>query len=487
MKKYLLLIPGIVFTANLCTLEAQMVTYSGPVTFTLDVSKNANGGGTDDGYDWNVSVNEKRLINATFYVTFTGGTSGMSGLSAFRLTSVEEDIEFINTVNNSGEDQKSSQPCYDDRLEFTHTATPGDTRKRSNTIVSTRINTGKLVIEGGQMMFRGDEYFINMAGKLTVSITSTTYSEDTYPCLNKNEPPKTTSNTTTIDFPVGISTRMKLGNLDYLEGTHVTDNTVSDRCNQCIPGELARLVHGDMQCSYVSKISTSWMLAKRSEECDATLRFIKGDVKFNGVPATEGARKVGEGDVIVTGPKSRIEIRMSDGSCYRLGSKSKLVLSAPCAKSGKPSLAAVVKGKLYVKINEIMGGNKADFRINAGRSAGGVRGSLVPENILFYASADPSFISCLPPEKKPPSTSSSAQQDDPEKDELIEGYQSLPENTIAFYLDFQDGVVHEVTALRGTIRIEDEMGIKSMEVPEGTTVTHWKDGTQMTEITIMTK
>jgi hypothetical protein len=106
---------------------------------------------------------------------------------------------------------------------------------------------------------------------------------------------------------------------------------------------------------------------------------------------------------------------------------------------------------------------------------------------MLYASADPDFVPYPVPVKNPSSNILPAQQSDPEKDELIEGYQSLPENTIAFYLDFQDGVVHEVTALRGTIRIEDEMGIKSMEVPEGTTVTHWKDGTQMTEITIMTK
>lgn len=485
MKKYLIVILGIVFTASLCTIEAQMVTYSGPVTFTLDVSKMANGGGSDDGYDWNLSVNEKRLINATFYLTFTGGTSGMSGLSAFKLTSVEEDIEFINTVNNSGEDQKSSQPCYDDLLKFTHKATPGDARKHANTVVSSRINTGKPVIEGGQMMFRGDEYFITLMGKLTLKISSVTYSEETYPCLNSNEPPKTTSNTTTIDFPIGISTRMKLGNLDYLEGTDVRENIISENCNQCIPGELGRLVHGDMNCSYKSYMSTSWILAKRSKECDANVSYLKGDVKINGVPAKQGSTKIGEGDVIETGPKSRIEVRMFDGSVYRMGSKSKLVMFNPCATSGKPTLSGLMKGKLYSLVYKVTGGPAPIPRMHT--AVTGRRGFLEPEQHLFYACVDPNFVPYPLLDNNPPLSSSFEQQYDPEKDELIEGYQSLPENTTAYYLDFQDDIVREVTTLKGTIIIEDDMGIKSMEVPEGTTVTCWEDGSQMTEITILTK
>lgn len=35
-----------------------MVTYSGPVEYHLEVIKTAGGGGTDGGYNWNVSVNE---------------------------------------------------------------------------------------------------------------------------------------------------------------------------------------------------------------------------------------------------------------------------------------------------------------------------------------------------------------------------------------------------------------------------------------------
>lgn len=475
------------FCCSSPTLKGQMVTYSGPVTFTLEVSKNASGGGSDDGYDWNVSVNEKRLINATFFVTFTGGVSGMSGFSAFKLTGVEESIDFVNTVNNTGTEQKTSQPCYNDRLEFTHNATPGDSRKRTSTVVSNRINTGKPVIEGGQLMFRGDEYFITMMGTLRMNITSEDYSEDYYPCLENQTPPKSVSQTTSIDFPIGIGTMMKLGNLDYLEGIHVTENTVSDRCNQCIPGDLARMVHGDMQCSYISKISTSWILAKRSMECDASLTYIKGDVKINGEPAIKGDRKIGEGDVIETGPKSRIEIRMADGSAYRLGSKTRLVLYNPCATSDKSTISfKLITGKIYAAVAKIVGGDLRDFNPNV-RTVAGVRGSLDLAKPLFYASADPGFVPYSQPENNPPSTGPHEQQPDPEKDELIEGYQSLPDIMTAYYLNYEDGIVLELTALKGTIRVEDDMGIKSLEVPEGKTVTKWNEGTQMTEILILTR
>jgi len=485
MKNLVAIITLSLFCCSSPILKGQMVTYSGPVEFRLEVTKTASGRGPDGGYDWNVSVNEKRLINATFYVTFTGGTSGMSGFSAFKLTSVEESIDFINTVNNSGEDQRPSQPCYDDRLKFTHTATPGDTRKRSFTVATSRINTGKPVIEGGQLMFRGDEYFLTLSGKLKMKFSLENFSEESYPCLDKITPPKSVSNSTTIDFPIAIAARMKLGNLDYLEGTDVIENNVSDNCNQCIPGELAGLVHGDMKCSYISNIYTSWMLVKRSKECDATIRYIKGDVKINGVPATEGARKVGEGDVIETGPKSRIEVRMSDGSVYRMGSKSRLVMFNPCARSGKPTLSGLMKGKLYSLVYKVTGGPAPIPRMHT--AVTGSRGFLEPAQPLFYASADPDFVPYPLPENNPPSTNSFTQQDDPEKDELIEGYQSLSNDQSAYYVDFEDGIVLEVTALKGTIIIEDDMGIRSMEVPEGTTVNQWNDGTPMTGIVILTK
>ncbi|MDX9772835.1 MAG: hypothetical protein RBT02_05355 [Bacteroidales bacterium] len=61
------------------------------------------------------------------------------------------------------------------------------------------------------------------------------------------------------------------------------------------------------------------------------------------------------------------------------------------------------------------------------------------------------------------------------------------QNQTAYYLDFEDGIVRDLTALRGTIRVEDDMGLRSMDITEGTTVKQWADGTPMTEIVILTK
>ncbi len=102
-------------------------------------------------------------------------------------------------------------------------------------------------------------------------------------------------------------------------------------------------------------------------------------------------------------------------------------------------------------------------------------------------SADPDFVLYTVSQNELTFGIFKVQQDDPEKAELIEGCQSLPGNQTAFNLDFQDGIVRDLTALRGTIRVEDDMGLRSMDITEGTTVNQWDDGTPMTGIVILTK
>lgn len=485
MKKLVLILLLLAFLISYQGLKAQMITYSGPVEYTMEVIKTASGGG----YDWNVSVNESQIINGSFYVTFTGGTAGMRSLSVFKLTSVEENIDFVNTVNNEGNEQKSSQPCYNDRLEFTHKATPGDARTRSISIISSRINTEKPVINGGQLMIRNDEYFLSLMGKMKMDITSETYSEETYSFLDTLIPPKSNSNSITYDFPIAIGAKKKLGNLNYLEGTRILDNTSSDNCNQCIPGELARMVHGNMTCSYISNITTSWMLLKRTEECDANVTYIKGDVKINGVPASEGQIKVGAGDVIETGEKSRIAFSLRNGSeLYRLGSKSKLQLSDPCTNEIKPMSKGIavfdfIRGKvLGIKLKTRY--EREDFDSNEDyinymvlnswfhTAVAGVRGQLINPDPIFFASISQNCNYLY-------------HQDDPEKIAIIEECSNIPENATAVFISFENGNVKNVSALKGVISIQDGEGIRKMDLPEGKTTNHWNDGTQMTEIFII--
>ncbi len=349
----------------LAGLKGQMVTFSGPVEYHLEITKTANGGGTDKGFNWNVSVNEKQIIEANFYVTFTGnakvglyhsGNTGdkqsfngreIYGLSGLKLTDITEDIRYVNSINNEGNEQKISQPCYDDRLVFRHNATPGDSRTERFSVKSARTDPDKTVIEGGNIMFRDNKYILMLMGKMKINMTSETYSSLTFPCLDTLIPPTSISKTTTLDFPVVIHGEKLFDNPDALEGTFVQKDESGDDCRSCL-GNLARMVHGDMNCSYITKITTSWTLVKRTEECNGTISYLKGDVKINGVPAKEGTTKVGAGDVIETSKiGSRIQIHLPGNETFSLGSKTRLVLSNPCnpATVKSPSKGQLVKVK----------------------------------------------------------------------------------------------------------------------------------------------
>lgn len=129
---------------------SQQITYSGPVEYKQIVTKIANGSGSDKGYNWNVNVDEKYIIEGTFYVTFTGGVSP-AGVAMFQLTSVEENIHFENSVNNEANEEVISQPCFDGKMKFTRNVSPGDSRTDRLAVNSIRSNTEKPCITGGYL------------------------------------------------------------------------------------------------------------------------------------------------------------------------------------------------------------------------------------------------------------------------------------------------------------------------------------------------
>ena len=69
------ILPFVLFSGFYFETNAQIVTYSGSVEYHHELIKVANGRGTDRGYDWAVSVDEKRIIDGSFFVTFTGGAT----------------------------------------------------------------------------------------------------------------------------------------------------------------------------------------------------------------------------------------------------------------------------------------------------------------------------------------------------------------------------------------------------------------------------
>jgi len=66
MKNLVAIITLSLVSCNFSTLKAQTTIYIGEVDYHLEIIKTANGGGTDKGYNWNVSVDERQIIEGKF-------------------------------------------------------------------------------------------------------------------------------------------------------------------------------------------------------------------------------------------------------------------------------------------------------------------------------------------------------------------------------------------------------------------------------------
>lgn len=236
------------------------------------------------------------------------------------------------------------------------------------------------------------------------------------------------------------------------------------------------------------------MLTKRTDECNAEVTYLKGDVKINGVPAKKGTVKVGAGDIIETGEKSRVSISMNNrNEIYQLGSKSKLQLANPC----KPNIInpsekgqAVINllfGKIFSQRHpgnytrddfesDEEWGHHQSIHITWFRTAhAGVRGWLLKAPTVYFASINPKMdYTIFPPL-------------DSEKEELIPEYSTIPKDASAFYIHCENGEVKDFTVVKGTLKIEDSAQLKNKIVSEGTTINTWDDGSVMSDIMVSIK
>jgi hypothetical protein len=219
---------------------------------------------------------------------------------------------------------------------------------------------------------------------------------------------------------------------------------------------------------------------KRNEkDCDAEVTYIKGDVKINGMPAKTGTVKVGAGDIITTGPKSRISFSLKNGNeMYRLGSKSNLQLMLdPCNTN---DIAPISKEQAMVKFinGKIIGVQMKPPPTDWSwfvTTVAGVRGQLIKPPKTFYASASsdlPGYLNLFI---------------DPEKEELLEEFENLPDEAVAFYLHFEDDEVKDFTVVKGSLKVEDSVQFKNKTISEGTTINIWDDGSVMTDIFVSTE
>jgi hypothetical protein len=481
---------------------AQRITYSGPVEFEMEIIKSADGGGKDENYNWGVSVDEKRIIKATFYVTFYAGPGiPATGTGMYQLTDIQENVQLIASAKNYGFEEKISQTCAGEENKpkdswgksNTRTVSPGDSETLDFSAVTTRKDPSEQVIQHGLIGIQGDKYSLILQGKMKVSVASTSHNTTTFPCLKSNPPSEPLTTTTELEWPIAIGSVGQLTNPDYLEGFHVAEDISSDDCRHCI-GSLSNMVHGEVSCSYTSKVTTTWMLTKRTDECNAEVTYLNGDVKINGVPAKEGSIKVGAGDIIETGEKSRISISINNkNELYNLGSKSKLQLNDPCKPNrmnppgkGLSSVKFLV-GKLFSQRHP-GSYSRNDFesdeewqRFQTRHSSwfryggAGVRGEMFKAPKVYFASANLNLNSLffVPP--------------DSEKEELIPALNSIPKNASAFYIHCENGEVKNFTVVKGTLKIEDSVQLKNKIVSEGTTINTWDDGSKMTDVIVFSQ
>ena len=87
--------------------------------------------------------------------------------------------------------------------------------------------------------------------------------------------------------------------------------------------------------------------------------------------------KLGEGTTVRTDPGARLEIRLADGSVFRLGPKAELTLDslkAGSSRSPRRIEASVAAGQVWSSVQKAMGGG-GSFTVKSAHAVAGVRGT----------------------------------------------------------------------------------------------------------------
>ena len=195
-----------------------------------------------------------------------------------------------------------------------------------------------------------------------------------------------------------------------------------------------------------------------------------------------GSIKIGAGDMISTGSKSRIKIYLPDNSYMALGSNSRLVLSDPCNLNPTESDVSI-KTKIRMlagKILYYLGDQAGGFEVKTGTAVVGVRGQITPGlNEYYYRGEIKHGGLSFDFQDKPV-------VNDPEKVSLIGEAGNLKDSHFAFYIHSDAKGVYEISALHGNLEVESTYKLKKMEVFEGASATSWPDGSPFNEIYVRT-
>lgn len=278
----------VLFVFDFQILNAQLYTYSGEVKIRTERITIAFGSGSDAGYDWNVNVDEKWIIDGTFFVSFSGYLRNVPhGMPLmFKLTSIDrQNFNFENSASNEGNEQKISQVCYDENARFSHKATPGDSRSYTKGLRSSIIESDKPLIEGGVLSFHNNKYTINLMGKFKYRTEGLESTERSLACSDTQLTPTSLSFNETLEFPLGISGNGTIENPKVISGFFTPVDIANTDCSNCT-GSLSSFVHGDMECAFINKIDISWSLTRN---CDV-LGTVREELDDKDIPESTKER-----------------------------------------------------------------------------------------------------------------------------------------------------------------------------------------------------
>lgn len=261
MKNTSILTSLLFFLFFIIPVYGQGVKYIGTVEYSEEVYCTATGAGSDDTYRWNTSANKTRSKKGSIRLTFTKGLgSDKLGMALYGMESNVAEFQLSHNVRSEGFSEKVQQTCVDYEKKKSRVAKPGTSGRSSST--ETRQIIG-IPVTAASLQLNEGKYYLSITVDMKESVNITQNSEIKDPCRDKNPPPENDNFSGEYDAPVVIYAEGDIINPSVLAGQLIIEDITSSECD--CPGLEVYHVHGDLDCSYNSKIIASWNLVKQCE------------------------------------------------------------------------------------------------------------------------------------------------------------------------------------------------------------------------------
>lgn len=239
----------------------QSVKYTGTIDYSEEIIFTGSGAGSDDTYKWNSNASKTRTKKGSINVSFVKGFgSDQLGMVVYGLQSDVPVFRLSHNVISEGESERVQQTCVDYEKVKSKVVKPGASGKARSQERSELIGIPET---GGSLQINAGYYNLNIVVNMKELINSSHSSESKDPCSSKDPPPINENSVHEIESPVVIIGDGKIENPSSISGQVTIEDISNSECS--CPGLDLYHVHGDMDCSYSSKITASWKLVKQCE------------------------------------------------------------------------------------------------------------------------------------------------------------------------------------------------------------------------------